>query len=183
MYQVDTTIEGVSPIRFNRVITVKSKPRPPTEEEEYEIAKQRVYRNSNGLYLPALNLKRALRFGSNMVNLKMGVPGMLTKRLEPFINAAVFIEPTELEFGKDEPDFMFPAYVRIPPGKRGALIFKVRPGLNSGWQLDPLLHVLDNHIEPDKLRMAMETTGFFIGLCDGRPEYGRFIVKKWEVRK
>lgn len=178
MYKIEDIIEGVSPMLFNRVITLKGGTGRPTEEQEYEEAKKRVYRNDNGLYLPAQNLKRALRFGSTMAGLKMGRRGF-----EPYISAAVFIEPSELEFGKTEPDFFFPSYVRIPPGKKGALVFKVRPGLNPGWQLNSLLTVLDDHVEPDKIRIALETAGLFVGLCDWRPEYGRFIIKKWEVRK
>lgn len=178
MYQIATTIEGVSPIRFNRIVTLKSGLGKPTEDEEYETAKQRVYRNSNGLYLPSDNLKRSMRQGAFRAGLKVGRTGF-----EPYLRAAVFIEPSDLEFGKNEPDFMFPTYVRIPPGRRGALVFKVRPCLNPGWQLSPLLHVLDDHIEPEKLRIALETAGLFIGVCDGRPECGRFIVKKWEVKK
>lgn len=176
MYKVDSTIEGAAPILFNRFLgmgLVK-----PTLEQEEEAAKQRVYRNSNGLYLPANNLKRALRSGASRAGVKIG-----RMSLDPYISAAVFIEPRELEFGKDEPDFMFGAWVRIPPGKKGALVWKVRPGLNSGWQLNPLLHVLDDRIASEKLRIALETAGLFIGVCDWRPEYGRFIVKKWEVKK
>lgn len=178
MYKVEIVLEGVAPIRFNRVVTLKGGGVRPTEEQEYEAAKERVYRNSSGLYLPALNLKRALRSGSGMAGLKMG-----RRSLEPYINAAVFIEPAELVFGKEVPDFFFPSYVRIPPGKKGALVFKVRPCLNLGWHLTPLLTVLDDHIDADNLRTALETTGLYVGLCDGRPEYGRFIVTKWEVKK
>ncbi len=176
MYKVDSTIEGAAPILFDRFLgmgLVK-----PTPEQEEEAAKQRVFRNSNGLYLPAVNLKRALRQGATRAGLKStGRMG-----LEPYISAAVFIEPRELEFGKDEPDFMFGTWVRIPPGKKGALVWKVRPGLNPGWRVDSCLHVLDDRIASEKLRIALETAGLFIGVCDWRPEYGRFIVKNGRLR-
>lgn len=176
MYQVDVTIEGICPIQFNRFLGMALT--KPTPEQEGEAAKQRVYRNSNGLYLPAENLKRSLRQGATRAGLKIG-----RNVLEPYISAAVFIDPRELGFGKDGPDFMLGAWVRIPPGKKGALVWKVRPGLNSGWTVDFSLHVLDDRIDPDKLRIALETAGLFIGVCDRRPEYGRFIVKKWEVKR
>lgn len=150
----------------------------PTQQQEEETAKLRVYRNNSGLYLPAVNLKRAIRQGATRAGLKMG-----RASFEPYVNAAVFIEPPELEFGKEDPDFFFPSYVRIPPGRRGALVYKVRPGINAGWSLSPLFTVLDDHIDQDKLKAAVETTGLFIGLADGRPEYGRFIIKTWGVEK
>jgi len=178
MYKVNSTIEGIAPILFNRVLTLKGGEGKPTPEQEEEAAKLRVYRNSNGLYLPAANLKRALRLGSVRAVLKMG--GL---RFEPYITATVFIEPTELPFGKTDPDFMLPAYARIPPGKRGALIYKVRPGLNAGWRLNPVFNVFDDRVEEHKLRLALESAGLLVGLCDWRPEYGRFIVTKWEVEK
>lgn len=176
MFKIKCTIEGVAPIRFNRITSLAGGMGKPTEEQEREEAKKRVYRNDDGLYLPAANLKRAVRQGALRAGLKMG-----RTSLEPYVNAAVFVEPSELAFGKDEPDFMFPAYVRIPPGKRGALVYKIRPGLNPGWQLHPLFTVIDDHITEDKLKAAVETTGLFIGLADGRPEYGRFIITDWEV--
>lgn len=174
MYKVETLLEGVAPLRFNRFFVTEI--RVPTEAQEYATAKLRVHRNSNGIYVPALALKRALRFGASMANLKMG-----RRSLEPYINAAVFIEPVELELGKDEPDYYYPAYVRIPPGKRGALVFKVRPVINLGWELSPSFTILDDHLLPNLLRAALETTGLYVGLLDGRPEFGRFIVKEWSV--
>lgn len=176
MYKVESTLEGIAPLRFNRFFLTNI--RKPTPEQEYELARQRLYRNSNGIYVPSLALKRALRFGSTMGNLKMG-----RRALEPYINAAVFIEPPELELGKKEPDYFFEAYVRIPPGKKGALVFKVRPCMNVGWQLSPMFTVMDDHITEEMVRVALETAGIYVGLLDGRPEYGRFIVKKWKVKK
>lgn len=179
MYQIDGTIEGVPPgILFNRIVSLKTGGTKPTPQQEEEAAKERVYRNDNGLYLPAYSLKRALRQGTSFDGLKLG-----RRYLEPYIRAAVFIEPSQLEFGKSEPDFMLPAYVRIPPGRRGALVYKVRPGLNGGWTLNFTFHILDDHIEDEKLRRALETTGLFIGVCDSRPEYGRFTIKEWRIRK
>jgi hypothetical protein len=175
VYKVQCTLEGISPIRFNRITTMETGMGKPTQSQEEEHAKLRVYRNASGLFLPALNLKRAIRQGALRAGLKMGRSGF-----EPYVNAAVFIEPLELEFGKEEPDFLYPAWVRIPPGKRGALVYKVRPGLNIGWQLSPVFTVLDDHIDNDKLKAAVETTGLFIGICDGRPEFGRFIIKVWD---
>ena len=178
MYKVNSTIEGIAPTLFNRVVTLKGGRGKPTPEQEEAAAEERVYRNSNGLYLPAANLKRALRIGSVRAGLKIG-----RGSFEPYIRAAVFIEPSELEFGKDKPDFMLPSYVRIPPGTRGALIYKVRPGLNAGWKVSAIFNVFDDRIEEDKLKMALESAGLLIGVCDWRPEYGRFVVKKWEVSK
>lgn len=178
MYKVNSTIEGIAPTLFNRVVTLKGGRGKPTPEQEEEAAKGRVYRNSNGLYLPAANLKRALRLGSIRAGLKMG-----RASFEPYIRATVFIEPAELEFGKKEPDFFLPAYVRIPPGTRGALVYKVRPGLNAGWKVSCVFNVFDDRIEEDKLRIALESAGLLIGVCDWRPEYGRFVIKEWGVEK
>lgn len=178
MYGVEVDLEGVAPIMFNRIVSLKTGGRKPTEEQEYEAAKERAYRNGAGLYLPARNLKRAFRIGASMAGLKMG-----RRSIEPYINAAVFIEPAEITFNKENPDFFHPDWVRIPPGKKGALVFKVRPCLNLGWKISPRLTVMDDHIDADNLRIGMENAGLYVGLCDNRPEYGRFIVTKWEVIK
>lgn len=178
MYKINSTIEGVSPILFNKIVSLKTGRGRPTEAEEEKAARERVYRNSNGLFLPAQNLKRSMRYGAARAGLKVARKGF-----EPYIRAAVFVEPTEIEFGKNEPDFFLPSYVRIPPGTRGALVYKLRPGLNPGWKVSFLLNVFDDHIEEDKLQIAVETAGLLIGVCDWRPEYGRFVIKDWEVSK
>jgi hypothetical protein len=184
MYEVKATIEGIAPILFNRFTEEAMKSLDHREtggvrtmEGKEQEALNRVYRNGNGLYCPAANLKKSLLNGITKGNIKEG-----RGSARPYVEATVFIKPQEIEFGKQEPDFVHECTGRIPP-KSGARVILRRPGLREGWVLSFMMVVTDDRRSSDQLRRGLEEAGLLIGLCDGRPEFGRFIVKDWEVIK
>ena len=184
MYWVDVTIEGIAPILFHRM----------TEEEQESMAQSRtggtrtvaqkrkealskVYRNGDGLFCPGENIKKALLQACTKASLKYG-----KKALYGYVEALVFIEPHQVSFGKLEPDFVDERVGRIPPRTGGRVII-YRPGLHEGWVLSFTLAVMDDRIPEDHLKRALDEAGVLVGLCDHRPEFGRFVVKKWETRR
>jgi len=184
MYTINTTIEGVAPFLFNR-FTEESKSdidkgtaggKKSIQQREVEVL-VKVYRNDNGLYLPAQSMKKCLLVGITMGKLKEG-----RSSARSFVEATVFIHPQEIEFGKNEPDFIHECMGRRPPKTGGACIIR-RPGLKEGWELSFSLTVTDDRRDPELLRRGMEEAGLLAGIGDWRPEFGRFIVKKWEVKK
>lgn len=179
MYQIQCIVEGVAPMLFNRMVgDAKGTGGKISREEEEALAKQRAYRNDAGLYVPSYVVKACLLRGIFLANLKEG-----RKSLGPYVEATAFIEPREISLGKQEPDFYHAAFVNIPPGKKGSKVWKIWPAVDIGWQLSFTLNITDNHRDPEQLRKGMEAAGLLCGLCDWRPEYGRFIVKEWDVKK
>jgi hypothetical protein len=184
MYQVDVTIEGVAPYLYGKWTKEGKKSlgegigggKKSTSDREQE-ALEKVCRNSNGLYLPGQDIEACLVQGVKMANLKEG-----RSSAAPYVEATVLVKQREIEFGKQEPDFMHEALGRRPPKRGGACII-LRPGLNEGWQLSFTFIVADDRRSPDQLRRGLEEAGLLAGLGEWRPKYGRFVVKKWEVKK
>ena len=184
MYQINATIEGIAPILFNRFTEEQQKAMETrktggtrTVEGSKKEALTKVYRNKEGLFCPAANLKKSFLNGITKGNIKEG-----RGSARPYLEATVFIQPSEVPFGVKDADFIHEVTGRIPP-KTGARVVIRRPGLKEGWRLSFALQVVDDRRSPDSIQRGFEEAGLLIGLCDGRPEYGRFIVKDWEVIK
>lgn len=182
MYHITATIEGIAPLLFNR-FTAEAQEKMDNKQtggtrtvaQKKAEALTKVYRNGHGMFVPAANVKKALIQGAQKSSLKYG-----KKALWPFIEATVFFTEQELLLGKDEPDFVDERTGRIPP-KTGARVVIRRPGVNTGWKLTFGLLVTDDRIAQDDIKKSLEEAGLLSGICDNRPEFGRFIVKEWKV--
>lgn len=184
MYRVKVEIEGIAPILFNRfteanqadVETGRSTGRQ-TVEQKKEVALQKVYRNGDGLFCPAANLKKAMVLACGISQLKHG-----KKSLGPILNAVLFLEPMEIPFGVDKPDTIHEQVGRIPP-RTGARVVLYRPALQAGWKLKFTLNIFTDTVGIDQVKRSLTDAGVYQGLCDGRPEYGRFKVNTFEKEK
>jgi hypothetical protein len=179
MYKVKVQLKGIVPLAMDKldpeqILNPPSHPARPTEEQLQEIAERAIYRNGSGLYLPRRAIKKCLLDGSDKANLKVG-----RIKLSKFLEATLFIEEREPLFNVKAPD----AYEQfVMRRKDGNCIIKRRPLLNAGWLLAFTIAV-DSARDSEQIKEALETGGTLIGLGNGRPEYGRFIVTKWEVIK
>jgi len=178
MYTITTTIEGITPILFNApsldMLNSTNTRRQKTDEERDAEAQKRCYKNGEGVYLPAWNMKRCILDGFQTLDLR--VPGNKNKRLWRVVQPVMFIEPPEILFGVAEPDFLHKC-----PGKNadGSATIVRRPALDAGWSLTFDLRILDDVIIKDDLQAALITAGERCGLGGWRPEYGRFQVKEF----
>lgn len=182
MQEIKVKIEGIAPLLFNRLTdpdALKTKGRStPTESEKQAEAKAKVYRDEDGnMGIPADAIKKCLREGCRSAGLKLG-----KKSAEPLLRALVHVDnrmivpfyPT-----KTEPDGYHEASARIPP-RTGARVMKIWPYCKAGWKMEFTLLVIDEQrISSNLLRRAMDEAGLCCGLCDHRPEYGRFKVVEW----
>ena len=182
MYKIETEIEGVAPILFNRWTDAAEKGirtgvtgGKMSEADRAAEALEKVYRNEAGeLIVPSWNVKRALLDGCKRAGLKEGRASMA-----PFLFATVFLAG-DPSFGVTEPDYVDMKSGRRPAKTGGAVLIQ-RPALKAGWRLPITLNVVDDRRNPDAIRRSLEEAGLMIGLCDFRPEYGRFIVRSWDV--
>lgn len=184
MYQIKVEIEGIAPILFNRfteenqaeIESGRSTGRKSADAKK-ESAQKKVYRNGDGLFCPAANIKKAMVLACGISQLKHG-----RKSLGPILNAVLFIEPMEIPFGVDNPDFLHEQVGRIPP-RTGARVMLYRPALNTSWKLPFTINVFTDTVGFEQVRRALSDAGIYQGLCDGRPEYGRFKVNTFEQIK
>lgn len=178
MYTINTTIEGIAPILFNApsldMLNPTSGQRQKTDSDRDVEAMKRAYVNGHGVYLPAWNVKKALLNGFQVLDLR--VPGSKTKRLWKFVQPVLFVEPPEILFNAEKPDFLHKC-----PGRNadGSATIVRRPAMRAGWQMGFSLRILDDLVREDDLRLALQTTGERVGLGGWRPEYGRFMIKDW----
>lgn len=174
MYHVSGMIEGVAPILFNRPYTEPSSTQTE-EQRRATAARERVYRGDQGLYIPAWTFKKMLCVdGATRAGLKIKRTG-----LSKFLLAGLFLDADPL-FGVEEADGLNEVWGRVPP-RTGAMVKIWRPQLNTGWHLRFAFSILDELIDEAQVRTALETAGLKVGLGGWRPEYGRFIVREWEV--
>lgn len=174
MYRVDGMIEGVAPILFNRPYTEPASTK--TEEaRKATAARERLYVGPDGLFMPAWTFKKMLCVdGTSMAGL-----AIKRKPLRQFLLPALFMDGDPL-FGVEKADFLHEVWGRVPP-KRGAMVKIWRPALETGWHLTFGFRVLDDLVDADQIRQALDVAGIKVGLGGWRPEYGRFIVREWTV--
>ena len=183
MYRIKASIQGIAPMCFNRpgealqgsLETGRTGGRR-TREEAIAEAEARVYKNGQGLYIPATWVKKSMLNGCTLADLKQGRRGFY-----PYLAGGVFIVEREIPLGKETFDFMHERWGRIPPGPKGAAAWLRNPGVKEGWEASFTLMVADNTLGQDSIKAALEQAGMLVGLGNGRPDFGRFIVTGWEV--
>lgn len=180
MYELKGKMIGIVPILFNRLldeakiqIEERKSGRKKTREESIQQAYEKVYRQDGYLGVPALNVKKALLEGSSMLKQKRQRTALCR-----YLQGAVFFKDSFLSFGVSEPDLIHEETGRRPP-KTGAPIQIFRPAIREGWELSFILVVYEDTIADSEIKDAFEYTGLMVGICEHRPEYGRFRIE-WE---
>lgn len=173
-YTVTGTIEGVAPILFNQPYTEPAS-RKTEEQRRAEALERRIYRDETGVYIPAWTFKKMLCVdGATRAGLKINRAGLTRYLLAGlFLNGDPHFEGTEIAHE---------VWGRVPP-RTGAMVKIWRPGLATGWRLGFSFNVIDELIRASEVRTALETAGLGVGLGGWRPEYGRFVVREWNVAK
>jgi hypothetical protein len=57
-----------------------------------------------------------------------------------------------------------------------------RPYLNTGWVAKGVLMASDDRVDNSIIEESLREAGFVCGLCDHRPEYGRFYLQRFEQK-
>lgn len=96
--------------------------------------------------------------------------------------SALILEDAKLKFDHMEvtPEQLYdmPQYVDVRSVVIGRQrITRYRPIFHQ-WSFDFSINYEESIIDEDELLKIIETAGKFIGLCDYRPRFGRFIYKK-----
>lgn len=176
MYRIEGQIKTIAEILYN--VKDESPLSGNVSDAQREArARECVHKTSDGeLCIPKPNFKKCLLDGIGSANLKYG-----KKSLKPYIQATVFVED-DLRFGVSEPDEIDIRWGRIPP-RTGAMVKLYRAKMKTGRTLSFSLSVFDDTINEEQIRKGLDQAGIYIGLGAWRPEFGRFIVTKWEVKR
>jgi len=185
IYRVE--IIGICPILFNRFLPEamevlddpSKRGKKKAKNAKMVEAQRKVYRMNDAekgpIGIPACNLKKSLLQGCGMAGLKIG-----RKSAEPYMRATVFLgKPFIPIIGKKKPDGIHECTGRIPPRTGSRAIIR-RPYLDAGWRCEFELHATDERIGQEMLFEALSEAGLIVGVCDYRPEFGRYDIKGFE---
>jgi hypothetical protein len=181
MYLIEGQLAGLAPFLWNRmvdssVLDTGISGIPSTKDGRLEEAEKKVYVGADGdLCIPRLTLKRVILDGARESKIKVS-----KVFLSKLVAGAVFVD-SDPSFGVSKRDFIHEAVGKIPPRTGKAAIIR-RPALDTGWSLSFRLNVLDEFaaIPSDQLKAAVALAGVRIGMGSWRPEFGRFMVARWD---
>jgi len=179
----EVVVRGVCPILFHRwdcgEVELKGKAKKNSEVKKTDNVESYVYRNANGhLCVPGTNFKAALVNASKSKQ----DPRSPRKAAKDLVNAIIFVGPELAPFpdskGRPKKDWDFLDKRRAPVQRQG--ITRVRPAMLEGWTLTFIVTVLDpGYLDEEFVHDLIERAGKYSGLCDHRPQYGRFQIVRF----
>lgn len=180
-YQLEVSIVGVAPIIFHawniEAVEEKAAAKKGSDAKKTDNVESYLYRDDDGhIGIPGVAFSACLREAgryerdprsprkSAMDLLRAGVvPLDVVAPLEPLVN---------------EPDFLHRARVTV----QRAAITRTRPAMNTGWSCTfNLLIATPEYLGVPMMASLLTSAGRLCGLCDHRPTYGRFAVKRIRV--
>lgn len=178
-YVVEVQIEGVTPILFHRydcdVVEAKAQAKKGSKEKKTDNVESYVYRvpETNEIGIPGMNFKQCLVHSAKFNQ----DPRSPRKSAMDIFKAGIQVLPEVSTLGVKTWDFL---------DKRGVVIQKqgkvprIRPAMKTGWKCTFFVRVLlADYISPELLHEVISRAGATIGLCDMRPEYGQFQIRKY----
>jgi hypothetical protein len=191
MYRVETKIEGIVPVMFDRFFnadeldTATKKKAKLTWKDELP---RKCYIDEKGIYVPVDNVRMML-IGNRF---RTGAAKILGSEIEknkgkPYLNfckACVWVvgpkDPLKVYFEpkrKSYDDFDERSFINAA-GSRG---ISRRPLILTPWSLSFFVDVTDDIFDHSKIKQFFEVAGMRCGLGAYGPVFGRFLVKEWEV--
>lgn len=170
--KIEFEIEGTAPIKMDRWLDL---PQPKNEKGYLEQAKEKVYRDDKGnISIPSSAVKATMRYASSEIGKKT-----MAKKNRQTISAQVFIHPTMLSLNKKEYDEIARDIVTRGTGAKVTRVAVYRP-LIKEWKVSGTMQTFG--VPYDFVKEVLQLAGMRFGLLSHRPEFGRFVVNKFEVK-
>lgn len=185
-------IEGLTPILMHRPSAMAAASDElkrsgaseiPTPTEEAEAG---VYRDDDGLYLPAVAVREAMVGAGTQFKNPAYKKGTLATPL-----AAALIPPEEEGFTlmrDGEPITDYEVDIRravLKNGGRAVAVMRARPRVATPWRTTVVMGFDSGVVAPENLVQVLAHAGSKVGVLDYRPAkrgpFGRFEVKRFEV--
>lgn len=152
--------------------------RKKTDEDYEKIARVEFiaslyYKKDSGYYMPAKNVDATL-----LASAKMFKQGVLWKQAAFVENDSPFIFPQNMLPPDDLYDYENGLYRDMQTVKIGqAKTVRCRPAFNV-WDFQISLIIDEAKLNEREVDQIVENAGKYVGICDYRPRYGKFNVKK-----
>jgi len=185
MYKIHLEIEGIVPLRMNALtkeakdsIRIATAGKRKNDKELQEEADRGVYRDNEGqICVEAKALKACGRNGAGRIKISRRTLTQDFKGAVHFENQFVPLLDENGKRFKKQSGYHF-EFCKIPP-KKGTPVPKMWAYFDK-WNLKATAIVVDDRISVDAIKDAFTEGGMLYGLLDGRPDWGRFVVKKCE---
>lgn len=184
MRYVDVELEGIAPLRMNRLVPDELKEsaskRKKTHKDLMETAHTRSYTDKSGKYIvPSRAIEACIEAGGAKVKHGRG-------SAKASLKAILFVEGNEPHVlikgkpssRKDNKFILHEEPVRVPP-RTGARVIQYWVAFPE-WSLKFRLGLVDERFPIQSLKESIMEAGIYAGLLDGRPKWGRFVVKSFK---
>ena len=174
MYQISVQLEGVAPLRMNRFLedALSGTSKKITDEARKKEAEDRTYKDAKGYYIEARAIKKCIMNGGKKVKVGRGAASKL-------LGAILIMDAQVVYLPKKYKPKLVMGVVRIPPGPSGARVLKYWKQFDK-WDVQFTATIVDERIPIDCIESSINEAGIYEGLLDGRPDLGRFLLKKIE---
>jgi hypothetical protein len=180
-YLVEVTLVGTADLLFHRwnceAVEQKANAAKGSKAKKTDNIESYLYRNDAGdICLPGEYVRQAViaaaRFRQD--------PRSPRKSAMDLFKAAIISLTPLASLGVKEPHYEHKCRATVQ--RNG--VTRVRPALKAGWTATVVLLVnLPEYVSPDMLHDVLTQAGKLIGVGDFRPTYGRFQVRRFEVRQ
>ena len=184
-YIVEVGLEGNSAIIFHRWsvegIAEKAGAAKGSKAKKTDDVESYVYKNEEGfICIPGEYLRQTTIHAAKYRQ----DPRSPRKSMMDLMTAAIFsleeLVPIVNAEGKKAKTWDYIDQRRVTVQRNG--LTRCRPAFLAGWKaLFTIQCVLPEYVEPTVLNELIQLGGKIIGLADGRPSYGRYLVASYKV--
>jgi len=178
MYIAKVEIEGIVPMKQNKVSDDYGKPEPAIKttamiEKEFH---NKAYRNDVGFYIPSIQLTSTVIAG-----LSAPKP-LISNRVKLFkktVKACIFVNG-DAQIYNGNKEIKYEKDISFVPTKTG-LATQIRPRFKEGWKVGFRVTCVQDWLDPEILKEGIIRAGLCHGLGSHRPQFGRFVVKDFFI--
>jgi hypothetical protein len=175
-YAVEVEVEGKSPLLMHRwdsqAVADKAAASKGSKAKKSDNLESYVYRDADGyLSIPGRAIAACLREAAR----SMQDPRSPRKSLRDLVKASLLVEPLNARIQPETKEWHYIDRQRVLVQR--AAITRERPAIREGWSLKfTVVCLAGEYINQQLLHDLITRSGRFVGLLDGRPEYGQFRV-------
>lgn len=127
-----------------------------------------------GLYIPCENIEATIKNGAK--------PNKKGSDIEKYCNVTELCVPLNYGASLSKEELIKDYNYRDtrPMTVMRAKILRTRPRFNN-WQISFNMTYEESKIDVEVIRQAIEYAGAYVGLCDSRPKYGKFVAVIEEI--
>jgi hypothetical protein len=177
----DVIITGTSDLLFHRwnceAVAEKAAAAKGSKAKKQDNIESYLYRDDTGnICLPGEYVRQAVITAAKFRQ----DPRSPRKSAMDLFKAAIISLSPLVSLGIKAPDYQHKCRVMVQ--RNG--ITRVRPAIKTGWTATLTFLVnLPEYVSPDMLHETLSQAGKLIGVGDFRPTYGRFQVRRFEIRQ